>query len=117
MRPSCHSAKLLPCSAAYCSEVTARVLSLVRSCSVADFSASTGEIATLGAGVPSSDRVAVGDSASPKAASAMARLDVRIARLLCGAARMGDRAVKRRADLLGVFPQRTRAVLRLARLP
>ena len=31
--------------------------------------------------------------------------DIRIARLLGRAARMGDRALTRRADLLGVFPQ------------
>ena len=60
MRPSCQSAKPWPCSAAYCSDITARVFSPVLSASVALRIASTGDIASVGAcgddGVPSSDR-------------------------------------------------------------
>src|SRR5712675_1507598 len=49
MRPSCQSAKPWPCSAAYCSDITARVFSPVLSASVALRIASTGDIASVGA--------------------------------------------------------------------
>ncbi len=69
MRPSFQSAKPWPCSAAYCSDVTARVFSPVLSASVAQRNASTGDSASAGAcggdGVPSSDSV----GSSPKASA------------------------------------------------
>src|SRR5215469_16946579 len=62
-------------------------------------------------------------TATPRTANAapLARrlmvLDVRIARRLGRSARMGQRAVTRRSDLLGVFPQITGSELASARLP
>src|SRR4029079_7430262 len=108
MRPSCQSAKPWPCSAAYCSDITARVFSPVLSASVALRIASTGDIAKVGAcggdGVPSS----AGGGSIPKGTaitSALASaLNISIGLLLCGPARMGDGAMQRIPHLLGVFP-------------
>src|SRR5215469_6564425 len=55
-------------------------------------------------------------TAAPDARRLMV-LDVRIARRLGRSARMGQRAVTRRSDLLGVFPQITGSELASARLP
>src|SRR5580704_10612427 len=46
-----------------------------------------------------------------------AALGIRITRLLGSTARMGHRAIARRPDLLGVFPQIARAIFLGARLP
>src|SRR5271169_6574289 len=46
-----------------------------------------------------------------------AALGIRITRLLGTAARMGHRAIARRSDLLGVFPQIARRIFLGSRLP
>src|SRR4051794_38963540 len=121
MRPSCQSAKPWPCSAAYCSDITARVFSPVLSASVALRIASTGDIARVGAcggdGVPSSAGVGSIPKASAITAGLARALNIRIGRLLGGAARMGDRAMQRVPHLLGVFPDVTGSNVALARLP
>src|SRR5262245_38597622 len=104
MRPSCQSAMAWPCSAAYCSEVTARVFSPLRNASVALRNASTGvcgvTAALSGDGLPSSDRLGPTPKVSAITAALAKTLNIRIARGLAGAARVGDRAVQGRADLL-----------------
>src|SRR4029079_15089189 len=131
MRPSCQSAKPWPCSAAYCSDVTARFFSPVRSASVPLRNASTGDIlaagdsaawlgdsaACGGDGVPSSDRVGSIPKASTITAVLATTLNIRIARCLGSSARMGDGAMQRVADLLGVFPDRARRDVVGVRLP
>src|SRR6476620_12792840 len=105
MRPSCQSAKPWPCSAAYCSDMTARFFSPVLSASVALRIASTGDSAACGDdGVPSSDRLGPPPNATAITAALAKILNIRIARTLGGPARMGDGAMQRIADLLGVFP-------------
>src|SRR6185436_5132207 len=122
MRPSCQSAKPWPCSAAYCSDMTARFFSPVLSASVALCIASTGDMAGDSAawgddGVPSSDRVGSIPKATAITAALARTLNIRIARCLSSSARMGDRAMQRVANLLGVFPDGAgRDVARL-RLP
>src|SRR5580692_3115376 len=56
-------------------------------------------------------------SATPRPLVTRAALGIRITRLLGTAARMGHRAIARRPDLLGVFPQIARRVFLGARLP
>src|SRR5262245_43378749 len=108
MRPSCQSAMGWPCSAAYCSEVTARVFSPVRKASVALRNASPGvcdvTAAVLGDGLPSSARLGATPKASAITAALAKTLNIRIARCLAGAARVSHCAVQGWADLLGVFP-------------
>src|SRR3954452_23924252 len=121
MRPSCQSAKPWPCSAAYCSDITARLFSPVLSASVALRIASTGDIASVGAcsgdGVPSSAGVGSIPKASAIAAAPARRLNIRIGRLLGGPARMGDGAVQRISHLLGVFPDVSGRNVAFVRLP
>src|SRR4051794_16096394 len=122
MRPSCQSAKPWPWSAAYCNDVTARVFSPVLSASVAlriaSFGVMAGDSAAWGAeGVPSSDRVGSIPKASAITVTLARALNVRIARLLGSPARMGDGAMQRIADLLGVFPDVTGLDIVLVRLP
>src|SRR4029078_8794801 len=122
MRPSCQSAKPWPCSAAYCSEMTARFFSPVLSASVALRIASIGVIAGDSAacgddGVPSSDRVGSIPKASAITVALATTLNIRIARRLGGSARMGDGAMQRIADLLGVFPDVTGIDIALVGLP
>src|SRR5436190_18831028 len=121
MRPSCQSAKPWPCSAAYCSDDTARDFSPVLSASVALRIASPGVIAAVaGDGLPSSDRVGSIPKASATTVALARTLNIRIARLLGGPARVGDGAMQRIGDLLGVFPDVAGgdiADLRLAALP
>src|SRR5262249_16478921 len=123
IRPSCHSAKPWPCSAAYFKEISARDFSPLFSASFALRIASTGDIARVGAaaaaawacgasvgvtcggcGVPSSASTDSTPSPDVNAKLSAMTLNVRIARLLGGSARVGDRAMQRVADLLGVFP-------------
>src|SRR3954467_1577436 len=122
MRPSCQSAKPWPCSAAYCSEITARFFSPVLSASVALRIASIGVIAGDSAacgddGVPSSDRVGSTPKVSAITVALATTLNIRIARCLGSPARMGDGAVERVADLLGVFPDRAGGDVVRPRLP
>src|SRR5882724_1240606 len=121
MRPSCQSAKPWPCSAAYCSDITARVFSPVLSASVALRIASTGDIASVGAcggdGVPSSAGVGSIPKASANTAALARALNIRIGRLLGGPARVGDGAVQRIPHLLGVFPDVTGRDVAFVRFP
>src|SRR5262245_42513982 len=68
-------------------------------------------------GVPSRACTGTSPSAKPTATMRTIASDVRIAILLRSGARMGHGAGERRTDLLGVFPQATRAELAIARLP
>src|SRR5580693_4034948 len=138
MRPSFHCAAGWPCSAAYCSAVSA--LAFSSSGRLALRKPSSGvNAAVLGVVVPSKAKAgaiespSTGPRAVPKPrptamhsalASATLRplvmraaLGIRIARLLGTAARMGHRAITRRPDLLGVFPQIARPIFLGARLP
>src|SRR5476649_1192424 len=121
MRPSCQSAKPWPCSAAYCSDTTARVFSPVLSASLALRIASTGDIANVGAcggdGVPSSAGVGSIPKASAITVALARRLNIRIGRLLYGPTWVGDGAVQRISHLLGVFPDVARRDIALVRLP
>src|SRR3954447_25634025 len=121
MRPSCQSAKPWPCSAAYCSDITARVFSPVLSASVALRIASTGDIARVGAcggdGVPSSAGVGSIPTANTMTVALMRALNIRIGRFLCGAAGMSDRAMQRIPHLLGIFPDVTGRDVAFVRLP
>src|SRR4029079_1054420 len=58
-------------------------------------------------GLPSSASPGSMPRTSTSVAALARRLNVRITRLLCGAARMGHGAMQRIADLLGVFPDVT----------
>src|SRR3954471_2060359 len=67
--------------------------------------------------VPSNPNAGANPEISPSAAAIRMRSGVRIADLLGFAARMGDRAVHRGTDLLGVFPEIAGGEIGLARLP
>src|SRR3984893_8671056 len=67
--------------------------------------------------VPSKPSAGASPRLSPISTIPSVRSHVRIARLLGRSARMGDGAIERRSDLLGVLPQITRGELFLPRLP
>src|SRR5229473_3108184 len=67
--------------------------------------------------LPSKPNAGTRPTPSPTSTILNARSNVRIARLLGRPARMGHRAVERRTDLLGVFPQIPGCEFRLPRLP
>src|SRR5579885_1012280 len=144
MRPSFHCASGWPFSAAYSSECTAFSVSpalshcapLRKASAAVGCALSGGALgmsaggrstavgcAASGAAGASSDLVpskANAGAAATQAATTSARAmvsDVRIAIRFGSAARMGDGALERVADLLGVFPQIARRVAVLARLP
>src|SRR4029079_13155763 len=68
-------------------------------------------------GLPSSASPGSMPRTSTSVAAPARRLNVRITRLLCGAARMGHGAMQRIADLLRVFPDVTGLDVVLVRLP
>src|SRR5215213_6781952 len=55
--------------------------------------------------------------AAPNINARMIRLDVRITLFLVRTARMGYRAIHRRPNLLGIFPERTRCMIGRSGLP
>src|SRR5580658_2339651 len=140
MRPSFHCAAGWPCSAAYCSAVSALAFSSsgrleLRKPSSGVSAAVFGVVVPSNAKAGSIESPSTGPRAVPKPSPAamhsalasatplplvmrrMAILDIRITRLLGTAARMGHRAIARRPDLLGVFPQIARRIFLGARLP
>src|SRR5579864_7850276 len=70
-----------------------------------------------GVRVPSKAEAAASPRPAPNNATASKRSDIRIAHLLGRPARMGDGAVARRTDLLGIFPKVTGGESVAARLP
>src|SRR6516162_4697182 len=68
-------------------------------------------------GAPSKARAGTASDAAPNINATMRRLDVRIALLLVRTTRMGYGPSHCRPNLLGVLPQSTRRVIRLAREP
>src|SRR5580658_7137063 len=140
MRPSFHCAAGWPWSAAYCSAVSALAFSssgwaAERKPSSGVSEAVLGVVEPSKANAGSTERPSTGPRTAPKprptamqsalpratplpvATRRSARLDIRIARLLGTAARMGHRAIARRSHLLGVFPQIAGPELRFPRLP
>src|SRR5580693_5587366 len=139
MRPSFHCAAGWPCSAAYCSAVSALAFSSTSGWLVLRKPSFGVNAAVFGVDVPSKAKAGAIESPStgprtvPKPRPAAmhsalasatllplvmrAALGIRIARLLGTAARMGHGAIARRPDLLGVFPQIARRIFLGARLP
>src|SRR5690606_12018428 len=117
MRPSCHCAACSPFSAAYWSARTALSLSPFLSERAADWKASSGVSLVVGVRVPSNAAAGLAPSTRPISDIVTASSDVRIAYGLGRPARMRHGPIDGRTDLLGVLPQVTRTVLRLARLP
>src|ERR1700689_3662091 len=140
MRPSFHCAAGWPCSAAYCSAVSALAFSsssgwlVLRKPSFGVSAAVFGVVVPSNAKAGAIENPSTGPRAVPKPSpaamhSALASttplplamrrtaLGIRIARLLGTTARMGHRAIARRPDLLGVFPQIARPIFIGARLP
>src|ERR1700685_882109 len=141
MRPSFHCAAGWPCSAAYCSAVKSLAFSsssgwlVLRKPSVGVSAAVFGVVVPSNAKAGAIESPSTGPRAVPKPSPAAmqsalasatprplkirrtAALDVRITRLLGTAARMGHRAIARRPDLLGVFPQIARRIFLGPRLP
>src|ERR1700689_424784 len=142
MRPSFHCAAGWPCSAAYCSAVSALAFSSSSGWLVLRKPSLGVSAAVFGVDVPSKAKAGAIESPSttgpravpkprptamhsalasatllPLAMRRMAALRIRITRLLGTAARMGHRAIARRPDLLGVFPQIARPIFLGARLP
>src|ERR1700729_1628686 len=139
MRPSFHCAAGWPCSAAYCSAVSALAFSSTSGWLVLRKPSFGVSAAVFGVDVPSKAKAgaiespSTGPRAVPKPSPAAmhsalasatplplvmrAALGIRITRLLGTAARMGHRAVTRRSDLLGVFPQIARSIFLGTRLP
>src|ERR1700742_1235236 len=79
--------------------------------------ATTGIAASRLAGAPSKANPAVATGMAPNANAKMIRLDVRITLFLVRTTWVGHRATNRGSDLLRIFPQRTRCMIGLARLP
>src|SRR5580693_8861461 len=140
MRPSFHCAAGWPWSAAYCSAVSALAFSssgrlVLRKPSSGVSAAVFGVVVPSNAKAGSIESPSTGPRAVPKPRPAamqsalasatplplgmrrMAALGIRITRLLGTAARMGHRAIARRSDLLGVFPQIAGRIFLGARLP
>src|SRR5580693_53817 len=140
MRPSFHCAAGWPWSAAYCSAVSALAFSssgrlVLRKPSSGVSAAVFGVVVPSNAKAGSIESPSTGPRAVPKPRPAamqsalasatplplgmrrMAALGIRITRLLGTTARMGHRAIARRSDLLGVFPQIARRVFLGARPP
>src|SRR3984957_674722 len=141
MRPSFHCAAGWPCSAAYCSAVSALAFSSTSGRLVLRKPSSGVSAAVFGVDVPSKAKAGAIESPStgpravpkprptamqsalvsatplPLAMRRMAALGIRITRILGTAARMGHRAITRRPDLLGIFPQIARPIFLGARLP
>src|ERR1700733_791800 len=138
MRPSFHCAAGWPCSAAYCSAVSALAFSSTSGWLVLRKPSFGVSAAVFGVDVPSKAKAGAIESPStgsrtvpkPRPAAmhsalasatplplAMRALGIRITRLLGTAARMGHRAIARRPDLLGVFPQIAGPIFLGARLP
>src|SRR6185436_6643894 len=130
IRPSFHCATGWPPSAAYCSEfseVSAGAVA-VGDAAAAFFRAwllrawaagwvMPGSAASGLAGAPSNANPEPATGAAPNINARMIRLDVRIALSFVRTARMGHSPSHRRPNLLGIFPQRTRRVVSLSRLP
>src|SRR5690349_12024541 len=118
MWPSRHCAVESPFSASYSSEVMLAGRAASPGCSGAAGEGSAwscARVLVLGLG-PS--KASAGASAKPNPISTRSvRSHVRITRLLDRSARMGDGAVERRPDLLGVLPQITGGELPLPRFP
>src|SRR5579871_972640 len=68
-------------------------------------------------GAPSKARAGAASDAAPKINAAMTRSDVRIAMFLVRTTRMGYGPSHCRPNLLGVFPESARCVIRLTRAP
>src|SRR5580700_2382755 len=147
MRPSFQVAAGWPLAAAYSSALTAALVSPLRKSCVPDWNAwnevsgtwpgprsarlsiagaafprgmmsmPTAGATLPGVRVPSKAKAAASPRPAPNNATASKRSYIRIARLLGRPARMGDGAVARRPDLLGIFPDVSRCVGRPARLP
>src|SRR5579859_936702 len=122
IRPSFHCAMAWPSSAAYSSAFT---LSVGIGAGVAAFLLTiaggpeiTGIVVSFWlTGAPSNASAGTATSAVPTINATMVRLDVRIALFLVRATRMGYGPSHRRPNLLGIFPERARRVIRLARAP
>src|ERR1700675_1915217 len=141
MRPSFHCAAGWPCSAAYCHAVSALAFSSSSGWLVLRKPSFGVSAAVCGVDVPSNAKAGAIESPStgpravpkprpaamqsalgsatplPLAMRRTAALGIRITRLLGTAARMGYRAIARRSDLLGVFPQIARRIFLGSRLP
>ena len=70
------------------------------------WAAATGIVASSVAGAPSKAHAAA-TGVAPKINAKTIRLDIRITLFLMRPAWMGHRAIHRRPNLLGIFPQRT----------
>src|SRR6266849_4548911 len=119
IRPSFHCAIGWPPSAAYCSAVS-EVSGVVTGATF--FSAdpgcpeTTGMVAFWFTGAPSKAN-AEATGTVPSSNAKMIRSDVRIALLLVRTTRMGYGPSHCRPNLLGIFPEHPRRVIRLARRP
>src|ERR1700750_891509 len=112
IRPSFHCATGWPPTAAYCNEVSdegelAGGTALFRGAAAPAWPETAGIAASAAAGAPSKANPGTAIGAAPKINAKMIRLDVRITLFLVRTARMRYRAIHRRPNLLGVFPQRT----------
>src|SRR6202795_533731 len=135
IRPSFHCATGWPPSAAYCSEFSERPAAVavagVAAAGTVFFSAwafkawvaaepcweTTGSAASGLTGAPSNANPGAATGVAPNINAKMIRLDVRITLFLVRTTWMGNRAIHRWPNLLGIFPQRTRRVVSRSGLP
>src|SRR3954447_21882726 len=129
MRPSFHCATGCPSSAAYCRAVSdvSGTTALEPACGMAfrrpaaapDCAVATGMVDPWLTGAPSNakDDAGATSGATPSSNATMNRSDVRIAMFLVRTTWVGNGPGHRRPNLLGIFPKRTRRVIRLARRP
>src|SRR4051812_3954307 len=131
--PSFHCATGWPPSAAYCSEVNEGCVSegcvvtaaavvggltaRFRAAAAPGWPATTGSGASALVGAPSKANPGAEGGTTPNSNARMIRLDVRITLFLVCATRMGNCAIHRRPNLLGIFPQGTRCMISRAGLP
>src|SRR5258708_22230226 len=112
IRPSFHCAIGWPPSAAYCSDVS-EVSGVdggtvfFSAAAVPGWAATTGVVESWLTGAPSNANTGAATGVAPQINAKMKSSDVRITLFLVRPARMGYRAIHRRPDLLGIFPQRT----------
>src|ERR1700689_5211418 len=122
IRPSFHCAIGWPPSAAYCSEVSEESgadggIAFFRAAAAPGWPETTGIAESWLTGAPSNANTGPATGVAPKINAKMIRSDIRITLFLVRPARMGYGAIHRRPDLLGVFPQHTRFMIGLPRLP